>query len=199
MLYPATYPITILKNSTWRGRFRVVQNMQQIQTIAVADSVPVFNAECHKLQAGDVVVFAGSEGVPCDVALNTPYYVISTGLTKDAFAVSATVGGSPITFPGVANGSYATALKVGEPLNLTGSVIDADVRNDSTLALVASFTPAVLDAVNGYFELSMSPATTAEIAVGQYGYDVSITSSGGERYYYLRGTVAVERTFSREV
>jgi hypothetical protein len=62
---------------------------------------------------------------------------------------------------------------------------------------VATFTPTLTDAANGEFTLTMTPATTAGLDSGRYGYDVSLTSSGGARYYWLTGVATVQTTYSR--
>jgi hypothetical protein len=41
------------------------------------------------------------------------------------------------------------------------------------------------------------PATAAGLAVGRYGYDVSLTSGSGARYYWLTGVATVQLTYSR--
>lgn len=125
--------------------------------------------------------------------MNTVYYVISTGLTADAFQVSTTSGGSSIAVTGEATGTFYCST----PVNLTGYTVDADIKGLLDLAEVATFTPSLIDAANGEFALSLSPATTAALATGRYGYDVSLTSSGGERYYWLTGAATVQLTYSR--
>jgi hypothetical protein len=43
----------------------------------------------------------------------------------------------------------------------------------------------------------MAPAVSSGLGQGSYSYDVSLTSAGGERYYWLSGDATVQRTFSR--
>jgi hypothetical protein len=57
-------------------------------------------AKAHGYSAGDVVVFWGT--LPTGLAVGTLYYVIATGLTADAFKVSATAGGSALDLTGTA-------------------------------------------------------------------------------------------------
>lgn len=197
MLYPATYNITLLQNSTWRGRFRLAQDMQGVPTMEVTDGTPTFNVGCHGYTAGTKIIFSDTLSPPCGIELNTVYYVISAGLAKDSFRVSATEGGSSIAVDGIANGSFPLTMNVGKPLDLTSTTIDADVIDTETSSQIATFTVNVLDATTGYFELTMTPATTLGLTVGDYSYDLSITNGSGERYYYLRGSVTVERTYSR--
>lgn len=193
MIYPASYDITILQNATWSGTFRATQNRQTLTSITIATGTPTFNCNCHGFSAGDKVVFTGGTTVPCGLTLNTVYYVIATGLTTDAFQVSATSGGASITVSGEATGTFYVA----KPLDLSGYTVDADIKGLTDLVQVATFTPALTDEDNGEFTLTMAPATTAGIDSGRYGYDVSLTSATGARYYWLTGVATVQTTYSR--
>jgi hypothetical protein len=193
MIYPATYNITILQNATWSGTFRATENRQTLGSISIAAGTPTFNCDCHGFSAGDKVVFTGGTTIPCGLALNTIYYVISAGLTTSAFQVSATSGGSSISVSGTATGTFYVA----EPLDITGYTVDSDIKGLIDLAQVATFTPTLTDAVNGEFKLELTPATTTGLSTGQYGYDVSLTNGSGIRYYWLTGTATVQRTYSR--
>ena len=193
MIYPATYNITILQNATWRGSFRATQNRQALTSITIAGTTPTFNVPCHGLTATTKVVFTGGNDIPCGFLLNTVYYVIAAGLTTGAFQVSATSGGSTISVTGTASGDFYVAT----PLDITGYTVDADVKGLITNTLVGTFTPTITSATDGAFELMMLPATALAIDVGSYGWDVSLTQSGGERYYWVTGVATVQRTYSR--
>jgi len=193
MIYPATYDITILQNATWSGTFRATQNRKTLTGITIDTGTPTILCDCHGFSAGDKVVFTGGTVVPCGLTLNTVYYVIATGLTTDAFQVSASPGGASITVSGDAIGD----IYVAEPLNLTGYTVDADVKGLTDLVEVATFTPALTDATNGEFTLTMTPAVTTTLSAGRYGYDVSLTQGSGARYYWLTGVVTVQTTYSR--
>lgn len=193
MIYPATYDITILQNATWSGTFRATQNRKELTSISIDAGTPTFNLGCHGYSAGDKVVFTGGTLVPCGLTLNTVYYVIATGLTTDAFQVSATSGGSSISVSGSATGTFYAA----EPLDLTGYTVDADIKGLNDDTQIATFTPAITDATNGEFTLTLEPATTEALELGRYGWDVSLTSSLGARYYWLTGVATIQRTYSR--
>jgi hypothetical protein len=193
MITPASYDITILQNSTWKGTFRATQNRQTVTSISIAGGTPTFNCDCHGLVANDKVVFTGGTTVPCGLTLNTVYYVISAGLTTSAFQVSATSGGSSISVTGTATGTFYVA----EPLDLTSYGVDADIRGLINNENIGTFTTSVTSAANGEFQLSLTPGTTVAIDVGRYGYDISLTTAGGERYYWLTGVATVQRTYSR--
>jgi len=193
MIYPANYDITILQNATWSGVFRATQNRKELTGITIATSTPTFTCACHGLVAGNKVVFTGGTDVPCGLALNTVYYVIASGLTTDAFQVSATLSGSSISVSGTATGTFYVA----QPLDLTSYTVDADIKGLIDDVQVATFTPALTTPTEGEFTLTLAPATTAGLDTGRYGYDVSLTSGSGARYYWLTGVATVQRTYSR--
>ena len=67
----------------------------------------VFSCVAHGLVAGDQVVFSATQGsLPTGLTSNTVYFVIASGLSADAFKVSASVGGSSIDMSGSATGTY---------------------------------------------------------------------------------------------
>lgn len=209
MIYPASYDITILQNSTWRAAFRVTQNKQTLDAVTVSGGTALFDLDCHGLGNGDKVVFTipsvASDSayislepspdveVPCGLALNTVYYVISSGLTADSFYVATTSGGTAIPVTGTASGTFYVA----EPVSLSGYTVDSDIKGLTDGNYVASFTSTITDSGSGAFELSMTPAVSSGIEAGRYGYDVSLTQPGGDRYYWLTGVATIKSTYSR--
>lgn len=193
MIYPAVQGITILQNSTWSCVYRATQQRQTLSGITIDAGVPTFVQPCHNLIDGDKVVFTGGTEIPCGLTLNTVYFVIATGLTPAEFKVSATLGGSSITVTGTATGTFYVA----KPLDLSGYTVDADLKGLIDLAQVATFVPTITAAVDGAFTLTLAPSTTVAIETGRYGYDVSLTSGGGERYYWVTGVATVGLTYSR--
>lgn len=55
-----------------------------------------FNDTAHGLVANDIVQFSSTVDLPTPLLPNTNYYVIASGLTADAFKVSATLAGSAV-------------------------------------------------------------------------------------------------------
>lgn len=197
MIYPAVHNIRILQNATWRGTYRATQQRSTISGVAVDAGVPTFTSTCHGLTAGTKVVLTTSDTtpaqVPCSLGLNAIYYVIASGLTTDAFRLSATNGGSSIIISGTITGTLYVAV----PINLTDYIVDADIKELDTLVQAATFTVSTPNASDGEFILTLAPATSLGLAVADYGYDVSLTSPTGERYYWLTGLATVEITYSR--
>ena len=87
--------------------------------------------------------------------------------------------------------------ELGDPINLTGFVIDADIT-DSSERIIATFTHQFVDAENGVFDLILPKTTSVALAAGNYGWDLSLTSGIGERNYYITGQLTIIRTRSRE-
>lgn len=197
MIYPATYDITILQNATWSGTFRATQNRQELTSISIDGSTPTFNCDCHGLSAGDKVIFTGGTTIPCGLTLNTIYYVSSANLATNSFEVSASSGDSSSGISISVSGSATGTFYVAEPLNLTGYTVDSDIKELTDDVQVETFTATLTDAVNGAFTLTLTPVETAALDTGRYGYDISLTSSAGARYYWLTGVATVQRTYSR--
>ena len=208
MIYPAKLDITILQNSTFRAAFRALQNQQAVTAFAVTDGNPIFTVPCHGLSAGNKVVLLPpgdaeaalpatttpeAPDVPCGLTLNQVYFVSATGLTNSTFTVSATSGGAAIT---VAN-SALDPMVIAQPVDLTGYTADADVKGLVDDLQKATFTCALQTAADGLVSITMAPATTTGLEVGRYGWDASLTSGAGERYYWLQGVATVAKTYSR--
>jgi len=60
----------------------------------------------HGLQAGQPVVFSTTGALPTGLNAGTVYYVSATGLTADAFSVSATAGGAAIDTAAAGTGTH---------------------------------------------------------------------------------------------
>jgi hypothetical protein len=208
VIYPATLNIEILQNSTFKVVFRVLERYQPVKLLDIVGGNPFFSVPCHKLTANTKVVFvpigSGSANllsdsldpdIPCGINLNSVYFVSSTGLTGDVFTVSATSGGSPITVSEEC--CENPAIWVGQPSNLTGYTLDADLVDPVTGTQAATFTCTLEDAANGLGSASMTPAVTSPLQVKDYVWDLSLTNTSGERYYYLTGAAPIRRTYSR--
>jgi hypothetical protein len=208
VIYPAKLDITILQNSTFKAVFRALQKQQAITAFTVTSGNPIFTVPCHGLIAGNKVVIVppgnaeatlpatttpDPPDVPCGLELNKVYFVSATGLTSSAFTVSATNGGSPIT---VANTALGTMV-IAQPIDLTGYAADADVKGLIDDLQKATFTCALETAADGLVSIAMTPSTAAGLEVGRYGWDASLTSGAGERYYWLQGVATVAKTYSR--
>jgi hypothetical protein len=197
VIYPAVRNIRILQNATWRGRYRVTQQLRTISSVAIDAGVPTFTSACHGLTAGTKVVLTVNDEdpaeVPCDLGLNTIYYVIATGLTTDEFMLSATSGGSSIIVSGTVTGTLYVAV----PVDITGYVIDADIKDLATLAQVATFTATLPNASEGEYELSLMPAASVALAAKDYGYDICLAGSPEERYYVVTGIASLDITYTR--
>jgi hypothetical protein len=99
------------------------------------------------------------------------------------------------------NATYRMQLTVtqsgGTPINLSGYTIDSDICGLIDHQQVATFVPSIVSAASGVVELTLPPVTTSGLEPGRYTYDVSATQGSGDRYYWLKGNVIVERTCSR--
>jgi hypothetical protein len=196
MIYPATYNIILLQNSTWKTNLRLTGTTKGVSIDAPND---LFSSPCHGLAAGDPVIFTaksvqGETPVPpCGLEMNKPYYVIAGGLTNDVFAVSETNGGSSIAL----HGTHVGTFNFSRPVNLTGATVDADIKAPGGGLLVKTFTCTVVTPLLGEIQMLLSAADTASLESNAYAYDLSVTTAAGEKYYWLTGEVEVRKTYSR--
>ena len=80
-------------------------------TVTIA-SPAVFSKTGHGLVAGDKIQLSTTGALPTGLSINTDYFVISAGLTADAFQVSATAGGAAINTSGSQSGVHSLRPRV---------------------------------------------------------------------------------------
>ena len=122
---------------TYAGLFGLINPSLGTVTMTLA-SPAVVSLLSHGLVLDDIIYFTTTGALPTGVAINTRYYIISTGLTADAFQFSATKGGVAINSSVSQSGVHTlrrSPYGVGDGTttfnipNLKGSVI---VGRDST-------------------------------------------------------------------
>ena len=80
-------------------------------------------------------------------------------------------------------------------INLTGATVAAQAWNEERTRKYADFTVAYTNRVNGQVTLSLSSADTT-LFPDILRYDVLVTSSGGQKDYYLAGQIIVSQGYS---
>lgn len=94
-------------------------------TVTIA-SPAVFSKTAHGLAAGDPIIFSTTGALPTGLTAGTVYYVISAGLTADAFEVSTSVGGSAVNTSGSQSGTHKyKAWKNGWKTSSDGLISDS--------------------------------------------------------------------------
>lgn len=76
----------------------------------------------------------------------------------------------------------------GDPLNITGWQVLAQVWNKERTTKYADFVVTVTDAVNGVVSLKL-PYTATDDLPDECRYDVMLINGSGLRQYYLEGIV----------
>ena len=103
-----------ISRSTYAALFAILCP-SGIFTVTIA-SPAVFSKTGHGLVAGDKISLTTSGALPTGLAAATDYYVISSGLTADAFQVALSPGGVAVNTSGSQSGThtlYATAWGMG--------------------------------------------------------------------------------------
>jgi len=194
-MIPADYPITVVQGGTFRLDVQLLENVRTVTLTAGSDLIGL---RCHGFAAGDVVGFRSDAGTfPCGMRGVTGYYVIASGLTSDAFRVSATLGGATIGISPITEDLTGIRYEVGKAVNLAGATLDADVKSLIDGSLAATFTETILASAAGTLRMELSAATTLAMpASDQYGYDLNYRI-GGDSYYPMGGQLTVVATRSR--
>jgi len=194
-MIPDDYPITVAQGGTYQLDVQLLDNVRSVTLTAGSDLIGL---RCHGFVAGDLVGFRSDAGTfPCGMAGVAGYYVISSGLTSDAFKVSATVGGASIGISPIAEDLTGIGYEVGKAVSLVGATLDADVKSTINGSLVASFTVTPLTAAAGTLRMRLAPAATLAMpASDQYAYDLNY-QVGGDSYYPMAGQLTVLGTRSR--
>lgn len=119
-----------------------------IGTVTMTIASPgVMTAVAHGLTVNDAVVFTTSGSLPTGILAGTTYYVIATGLTADAFQVSATAGGSAVNTSGSQSGTHTltktTPIAIADSdyrLNKNNYAVDAQVSDTYVITLSSAPT-----------------------------------------------------------
>lgn len=111
-------------------------------SVTVTSASPgVVSWTAHGLVAGDQIFFGGTT-VPTGVTAGLPYFVISAGLTADAFEFSATAGGAAVNTSSTGTAVIVYAVKV------MGTVVVAiTAGTDGATAGVCAFTSTIFPAL----------------------------------------------------
>ncbi len=87
-------------------------------TVTIA-SPAVFTKTAHGLINGDIIKFTTTGALPAGISASTNYYVISSGLTADAFQISSTIGGTAINTTGSQSGTHTLILATPVAVSIT--------------------------------------------------------------------------------
>lgn len=79
-------------------------------TVTIA-SPAIFSLTAHGLKLDDIVYFSTSGALPTGLTAGTAYYVISAGLTADAFEVSTSAGGAAVNTSGTQSGTHKVTME----------------------------------------------------------------------------------------
>lgn len=155
------------KNAALGGVTAVITHLGLLQAgtpltaVTGATSTDLFTKTAHGLTAGDLVVISALTGGSGLVA-GRPYFVIATGLTANAFAVSLTPGGSAVDL-----GSDVTTCTVTEYTEISGgspayarvtnswnAAAGGTIDNNAVGADVNIPAGATVNAIGGYSALT---------------------------------------------
>ena len=83
----------------------------------------------------------------------------------------------------------------GDPIDLTGYSVAAEVWAEQKRSKFADFTVAWLDQAQGSFQLSMNAVTTSKITESG-GWDILVTNPNGTSDYWVRGNAILDMGYT---
>jgi hypothetical protein len=140
--------------------------VSKVANCTISNASPgVVSLTAHGLVAGDAVVFSTTGALPTGLTVGTVYYVISAGLTANAFEVSATAGGSAINTSSAGSGTQSvtdvyTSIPAGDQWQFAQF-------NNFVFAVQINAAPQVFDLTSStvFADLAGSPPQARYIAV----------------------------------
>lgn len=94
-----------------KAYFNRAANKFTFSSVTVDATTDTFTATSHGLAANDTVLFETDGTIPTGLTADQQYYVISSGLTANAFKVSITLGGSAVDITNAQTSSNHSFLK----------------------------------------------------------------------------------------
>jgi microcystin-dependent protein len=138
----------------------------------------VFTKVAHGYVVGDKVNFTTTGGFPSGLSANTDYYIISAGLTADAFEVALTPAGAAINTTGSQSGVHTVYLSNFGKGDGSTTFNVPDLRSripvgfaSSAPTITLSFDPSQVDTANDW-------VTILDTTVPSQGQKVQLTSTG---------------------
>jgi hypothetical protein len=111
-----------------------------IPTTGITIATDTIAYTAHGLYAGDAVkYFHGGGTAATGLTNNTTYYVIASGLTSDAFKVSATDGGTAVDISGTGNNAQYFEIATAVAANQATAVADLGYRSSDSSATHAGW------------------------------------------------------------
>ena len=161
------------------------------KAVTISDTTDTFTCVSHGLSANDQITFSASQGtLPTPLVTGTTYYVRSSGLTTNAFTVSATSGGALLDITQAATGTY-TVVRQGvtevDVIGFSANRLGRQVKYPTAGSLGAIGSPVTISAVSGStLTVTLGTSTIAHeyvgggtITVAGTSYDVTAATYNG--------------------
>jgi hypothetical protein len=144
-------------STTALGNLRVsVTPLTKLGTATITIASPaVVTLASHGLTLGDTVQFTTTGALPTGLTPSANYYVISSGLTANAFEISATPGGTAVNTSGTQSGTHAlyrtTPVAVGnDDPRVTSNAYGVSATGTDDYAITLASAPAAYAAGQVY-------------------------------------------------
>lgn len=182
-----------VSRSTYANLFSILAP-SAVFTVTIA-SPAVFTKVAHGLMAGDKLHFTTTGGLPAGLAINTTYYVLSSGLTADAFKVALSPEGTVVNTSGSQNGVHTFYISNFGKGDGSTTFTLPDLRSRSVVGRGNSAPTTTLDFESGAVDTGTDIVTLPSFSDFPYqGQKIRLTTTGtlptglsaGVDYYVIR-------------
>lgn len=122
-------------------------------SVTIDAATDLFTSTAHGLVAGDQVKFKVSTGtLPSPLDTTTTFFVISSGLTANAFRVSTSAGGASVDISGSTTGTYQFVKQgstVIDVINFSANRIGRQIKYPSAGSAGSAGNPVAISSVSG--------------------------------------------------
>lgn len=193
-------PKSIIKAT---GSYFFMSETDQKKTATFTNGTATINVNAHGFVANDLVRFyksAPTSVLPVGITEGKDYYVISTGLTTNAFKVSATNGGASITFSTDGTGT----IEVSKFASLTATSQRPMLFTDGTLkinsASIGEIKNINLNLENNVFtddfRLGNTTGSPSSLPVGKFKASGKMTAVLNSDSYFLKDIFTTNTSFA---
>jgi hypothetical protein len=195
------FNILIDQGETWEKRLYVTT--QKVLTAYAASTTKLPGSTSIVIAPGGVGAIVAGEHVQFSGHAAAKTYIVETGVAD------LSVGGTLVLSTPITEQVTGDSLKVFTPTDLTGAVLNSQIRPTADSATVTATVVATLAATPtlGYFDLSLSDTVTSAIPttgktsydkLAKYTWDGEIVK-GGKVVRSYNGTVTVSPNTTRSV
>lgn len=149
----------------------------------------------HGLQVGRSIQFVTTGALPTGLAINTTYYIISAGFTKDTFQLATADGGTAINFTGFQNGLHECRALMTVTIATPGVMTVHNhkfMSGQGFLLFTTGALPTGLNTTSPFYVISTSYAQNAFQFSSTPGGSAQATSGSQSGVHMIKPVLTIE-------